>query len=558
MGFWNLISGGRPRRHGIAGGVRAASHKAESLRSALMPMPLPKRMIYPLQQHAGIWLKPVVSEGEHVLKGQRIADPVDNRGSPLHSSTSGIIVSLNDHDNVSSTGSSIVLTPDGEDRWTGLNPLSDYRQVSPDKVIDRIRSAGVIGLGGTAYSTAEKLARAKGRVHTLIINAAECEPCITADEALLRQEAAGVVEGGRILQYAIQAERCIIATQNTKIDATSALRRALDAIDGPSHNIYLMVFPEKYPTGGERQLVQGVTGKQVPGGKSPEDTGVLVQNTGTAYAVYRAVQSGEPLIERITTVTGATVRTPKNFQARLGTPIRFLLELCGTGFDRIEQVIHGGSLRGIVLSNLDTPVTPATNCLIAASKDEFPAPPPEQPCIRCGLCANVCPANLLPQQLHWFIRGGSLDAAASLGLSDCIECGACAHVCPSHIPLAGHFRDGKIDLEEQQESLERGRYWKQRFESRQARIASDAEERQRNRQSRLDKSPASVAKVTTDTDAVTVAGREISRAQARIEIAAAVARVKKRSASGATEPESSPEPGDEAEERSSGGQEHEP
>jgi len=302
----------------------------------------------------------------------------------------------------------------------------------------RIAAAGIEGLGGAAFATGVKLDLAAARgAELLVVNGAECEPFIACDDALMRTHAGDIVLGTQALLYASGAQRAIIAIESDMQVAIDAVGQALATIN--DERLSVRVIDTYYPAGGERQLIELLTQQQVPSGGLPQDIGVTCQNVGTAAAIAHLITSGRPLIERIVTVTGGGVVSATNLVARIGTPITSLISDCGGYTGHIERLIMGGSMMGVALQSDDEPVTAATNCIIAATSDDLVARGPEMPCIRCGECAQVCPASLLPQQLLRYARLSDRAALAELGLADCIECGCCDYVCPSHIPLTSNF-----------------------------------------------------------------------------------------------------------------------
>ncbi|MDU5190935.1 MAG: electron transport complex subunit RsxC, partial [Mixta calida] len=335
-----------------------------------------------------------------------------------------------------------------------------------EEVIKRIHQAGVAGLGGAGFPTATKLKGGLNSTRTLIINAAECEPYITADDRLMQDCADEVIEGSRILAWVLQAERVLIGIEDNKPEAIAALKRAL----GGANDLQLRVIPTKYPSGGAKQLTKILTGKEVPHGGRSSDIGVLMQNVGTAWAVKRAIIDGEPLTERVVTLTGEAVTQPGNVWGRLGTPVSHLLHHAGFQPQPKQMVIMGGPLMGFTLPALDVPVVKITNCLLAPSASEMGEPQPELSCIRCSACADACPANLLPQQLYWYSQGADHDKARAYHIDDCIECGACAWVCPSNIPLVQYYRQEKAELRAIDLEAKRTAEAKARFEARQARL----------------------------------------------------------------------------------------
>ncbi len=321
----------------------------------------------------------------------------------------------------------MIIDADGEDCWIPRDGWDDYRSRSREELIERIHQFGVAGLGGAGFPTGVKLQGGGDKIETLIINAAECEPYITADDRLMQDCAAQVVEGIRILAHILQPREILIGIEDNKPQAISMLRAVL----ADSHDITLRVIPTKYPSGGAKQLTYILTGKQVPHGGRSSDIGVLMQNVGTAYAVKRAVIDGEPITERVVTLTGEAIARPGNVWARLGTPVRHLLNDAGFCPSADQMVIMGGPLMGFTFRHgWDVPVVKITNCLLAPSANELGEPQEEQSCIRCSACADACPADLLPQQLYWFSKGQQHDKATTHNIADCIECGACAWVLP--------------------------------------------------------------------------------------------------------------------------------
>ncbi len=450
------------------GGIHPPEMKTQSNGTPLRQLPLASRFVIPLKQHIGAEGELCVQAGDHVLRGQPLTRG-RGRMLPVHAPTSGVIVAIAPHSTAHPSGLaelSVIIDADGEDQWIERDGWSDYRSRSREALIERIHQAGVAGLGGAGFPTGNKLHGGGDKIDTLIINAAECEPYITADDRLMQDCAAQVVEGIRILAHILQPRQVLIGIENNKPQAISMLRAVLAG----SHDIVLRVIPTKYPSGGAKQLTQILTGKQVPHGGRSSDIGVLMQNVGTAYAVKRAVVDGEPLTERVVTLTGEAVKQPGNVWARLGTPVRHLLDAAGFCPSGEQMVIMGGPLMGFTLPWLDVPVVKITNCLLAPSVTEMGEPQEEKGCIRCSACADACPADLLPQQLYWFSKGQQHDKATAHNLSDCIECGACAWVCPSNIPLVQYFRQEKAEIYAIAQEEKRAAEAKMRFEARQARL----------------------------------------------------------------------------------------
>ncbi|WP_200551839.1 electron transport complex subunit RsxC [Kosakonia sp. LAM2021] len=460
------------------GGIHPPEMKTQSNGTPLRQLPLANRFVIPLKQHLGAEGELCVCVGDKVLRGQPLTRGRGRgRMLPVHAPTSGTVVAIAPHSTAHPSAlpeMSVIIEADGEDRWIDRDGWPDYRSHSYEALIERIHQFGVAGLGGAGFPTAAKLHGGGDKIDTLIINAAECEPYITADDRLMQDCAAQIMEGVRILAHILQPRQVLIGIEDNKPQAISMMRAVLAG----SHDIQLKVIPTKYPSGGAKQLTQILTGKQVPHGGRSSDIGILMQNVGTAYAVKRAVIDGEPLTERVVTVTGEAVTRPGNVWARLGTPVRHLLDFAGFCPSAEQLVIMGGPLMGFTLPWLDVPVVKITNCLLAPSASEMGEPQEEKGCIRCSACADVCPADLLPQQLYWFSKGQQHDKATAHNLSDCIECGACAWVCPSNIPLVQYFRQEKAEIYAIAGEEKRNAEAKARFEARQARLEREKIARQ--------------------------------------------------------------------------------
>ena len=470
----------------IHGGIHPPECKDLSNRAPIQQMPLPARLIVPLAQHLGAPAEPCVALGEQVLKGQKIADASGFVSAPVHAPTSGIVsfIGPQPYPHVSGmTATAIVIDSDGRDQWIELQPHTDYRQLPPAELLDIIRQAGINGLGGAGFPTAVKLtAPSTQTIRTLIINGTECEPYITADDLLMREKAAELIAGIEILEYLIQPQEVLIGIEDNKPEAIAAVRAAV--ADRP---YVVKVFPTKYPSGGEKQLIQILTGEEVPSGGLPADIGMLCQNVGTCVAVHDAVLLGKPLISRITTLTGEALARPVNVEALIGTPVTELLAFAGLDDSKLNRLIMGGPMMGFTLPSMDVPLIKTTNCLLASTLAELPPPPPALPCIRCGECAEVCPASLLPQQLHFFALGQEHEQLKAYNLFDCIECGACAYVCPSSIPLVQYYRAAKGEIRALEQKQQKAEHSKQRFELRQERLRRAEEQKEADRKARAER-----------------------------------------------------------------------
>ena len=471
----------------FSGGIHPAENKHLSTMHPIEPATIPDKLILPLQQHIGTPAEACVEVGDRVLKGQVIASIKGGLGVPVHAPSSGTIEAIAMHPVPHPSGMSdwcITLVPDGQDEWTERQAMADYRSRDRTKILERLRESGIAGLGGAGFPTNIKLQPPKDRkVSTLILNGAECEPYITADDMAMRERADEVVSGLRIMAWILRPERCVIAVEDNKPDAIQALRKATEGTQTE-----VAVIPTKYPSGGEKQLIRILTGMEVPSGGIPADIGMVCQNIGTAIAVSRAVLLGEPLISRIVTITGHAVSNPGTYEVLLGTPIEQLLGQVGVNHQQLQRLILGGLMMGYTLETPGVPVVKTTNCIIAATAEELPEPPPEQPCIRCSMCAEVCPMELLPQQLFWYSKAGEFDKAEHLNLFDCIECGACSYVCPSSIPLVQYYRAAKGEIRIQQAERLKADRARERFEARQQRLEREQQEKEQRRKERASKS----------------------------------------------------------------------
>jgi electron transport complex protein RnfC len=490
------------RLHRFHGGLRLDGHKAASTGSSIRACPLPSELVLPLLQHAGEAAQPCVGPGDRVRRGQRIADAQGERGADLHAPCAGHVHAIENRTlpfGADVDGPCVVLVPDPQDAGAALLPPLDWREASPASLRERIRDAGIVGLGGAAFPTAEKLEHAR---ELLILNGAECEPWIACDDALLRERAAEVVQGGRVLRRAVGATRVLLAIEDRMPEALAAAAQAI-AMHGAGE-IELAAVPTVYPVGGERQLIRVLTGIEVPSAGLPRDVGVIVQNVGTAAAAWRAVDAGEALVSRIVTVTGPGVVAPGNFEVAFGTPVSHLVAQAG-GYTRdAARLLVGGPMMGIALPHDAVPIVKGSNCVLVLDAAQLRDPAPELPCIRCGDCASACPARLQPQQLLWHLRAGRLDRAVDAGLYDCIECGCCDLACPSHIPLVAQYRNAKSEHRARSHEATAAEAARLRFEARTARLAREAAEREAQ--------PAERARNAASVDAVQAA---LARARAR-------------------------------------------
>lgn len=519
--------------HPLRGGIHPPDRKALSTQQPIQPAPLAKQLIVPLLQHIGSNAEPCVSVGDYVLKGQLIAESTRTISANVHAPSSGTVSFIGPQPYPHVSGQlydAIVIDTDGLDKWCALEPLPDYQSVAAPELLTKIRQAGISGLGGAGFPTAAKLlTKDEQSIKTLIVNGTECEPYITADDLLMREKAPQLMLGIDILVHILQPEHVLIAIEDNKPEAIAAMREALN-----QRSYHIVPIPTVYPSGGERQLIQILTGQEVPSSQLPAQLGILCQNVGTIVAVRDAVIEGKPLISRVTTLTGQALQKPMNVECLIGTPVGELLEFAGLQKAQLHRLVMGGPMMGFTLNTLDAPLIKTSNCLLAATIDELPPPPPAMPCIRCGDCAEVCPANLLPQQLHFYALGDDYEQLQAHNLFDCIECGACAYVCPSSIPLVQYYRSAKAEMREQAKNLEKAEYAKQRFEFRQERLRLEDERKEAARKERAERLARSRAKQAEKAEQGAAAGQSEAASNEdeikRLRIASSMANVALRKA----------------------------
>ena len=425
-------------KHLFFGGIHPKYNKEMSTGITSFQTIAPAQVVIPMQQHIGAPCTPLVQVGDKVLLGQKIGDG-EGLCVPVHASVSGKVIAVEPRPHTS--GRDVMAVVIENDYQNTEMPLAIPH--TDDEILGAIREAGIVGMGGAAFPGNVKALSAMGNVDTVIANACECEPYITADDSLLRTEPEHVLEGMMILYGILHPERLVLAVEDNKDQAIQKLKKLLPGYP----KIDLQVLPTRYPQGAEKQLIQSVTGRQVLPGKLPVSVGCAVFNVSTFAAIYRAVRLGMPLTRRIVTVSGEAIENPQNFIVPIGTSFHDLLEAAGGLNEKTERVISGGPMMGFAQSDLRVPVIKATNSVLCLLKDKNGAA--ENPvCLRCGKCVAVCPMKLQPLYLYRFTNAGRLGELERLHLMDCMECGSCAFTCPGKLPLVETFRKGKKMMRE--------------------------------------------------------------------------------------------------------------
>ncbi|MCE2596810.1 electron transport complex subunit RsxC [Motilimonas cestriensis] len=505
-----------------AGGIFPAERKSLSNQQAITFAPIPKELVIPLNQHIGEVADVLVNVGDEVLKGQALTSHNNFRALPVHASSSGTIKAIEARPSCHASGLpelSIVIETDGKDAWRERNPTTDFTALDRHTIIDKIHLAGIAGKGGAGFPAHIKLS-VKADIELLIINGIECEPYITSDDMLMREYADELIKGIEILEFVTQCKQTVIAIESNKPEAIAAL----SAFETDTRRVTSV--PTKYPSGGEKQLIELLTGKQVPNKGYPIDMGILMHNVGTAFAIKRAVIDDEPLISRIVTITGEAFKEKGNAHVLLGTPIQSLLaqfELEPQPNDQTRLII-GGPMMGFTLPDAMAPVIKTTNCLLAPTVKELPPPGQEMACIRCGECADACPASLLPQQLYWYAKDNDHDKLNDYSLFDCIECGSCAYVCPSEIPLVQYYRIAKADIRKQETEKKKAEIARIRHEARQERLEREKAAREAKHKEAAAKRKAQLNAAKPDQPESTTA--EPTKDKAQDAVAQALARAK--------------------------------
>ena len=492
------------------GGVHPPENKAQSTQLPIGQLSLPEKLVLPLRQHVGNIPKVKVQVGEHVLKGQLIAEAEGTVSAAIHAPTSGTIIAIEDAIIPHPSGlpdRCISIKPDGKDEWIARQ-AQDWKTSDRKNLVASLRLSGIVGLGGATFPTHIKLrADGKSGVHTLVINAAECEPYITCDDMLMRERADEIVQGIAIAQYLLGAENVLIGIEDNKPEATQAMQAAVQKASMQTavanSTMRVKTVPTLYPSGDARRLVHLLLGTEIPHDKRSTEVGLQVFNVATVLALHRYFNHGEPAINRIVSMTG-NVQTPQNFEVLFGTPLLHLLAAAGGAKPNTSHYIMGGPMMGFDLPSTDVPITKAANCIIAASPTLFAPPKPAMPCIRCARCADACPVNLQPQELYWFAKADNFEKARDYKLFDCIECGACSYVCPSDIPLVQYYRYAKSEIIATDKAQEAADLARERNDFRLARIEREKLERAQKHAERAAAQKAEAAKKAAETPKDTV------------------------------------------------------
>lgn len=466
------------------GGVKPDPNKRQSTQLPIAQAPLVSRYVVPLHQSVGGMPRPIVNVGDYVLKGQRLGEADGWVSAAVHAPTSGTVVEIGPHIMPHPSGlptDCVVIEADGRDSWIERQPY-DMDRAAPEAVREYLRDMGIVGMGGAVFPSHVKLSVPRGKqIEELIINGAECEPFITCDDRLMREQAAEVIQGSMLFGNLLNAGKILIGVEDNKPEAIAALHDAQQQLNAP---VEVVTVPTIYPTGGAKELIRVLTGKEVPASKRSTDFSVQVFNVATVQSAWRAITYGEPLISRIVTLSG-NVGEARNWSVPIGMPIGELVALAGPRPDT-DGIVMGGPMMGFRVPTPEAPVMKATNCLLAHSVALFPPKPTEQQCIRCGSCAQACPQELQPFELYWWSRASKFDKLEKYKLFDCIECGCCDYVCPSHIPLVNYFRFAKSEIQAEERAHKASDSARERFEFREER----AEREKREKAERLAKANA--------------------------------------------------------------------
>ncbi len=426
------------------GGVHPNDRKGATRDQAVKPLSAPpKQVVIAMSMHIGAPCKPIVAKGDQVTVGQKIGE-IAGLGAPIHASVSGTVTAVEPRPYTGgSKVMSVVIDNDFQDTFgSELTPHPDYSSLTPDEIVEIVKEAGITGMGGAGFPSHVKISSGIGKVDTLILNGAECEPYITADHRLMLEQGERVLGGVRILMQAFGLKTATIGVEANKEDAIEHLK----ALVGGRGDIQVESLRTRYPQGAEKQLIQRITGREVPPGGLPAHVGCAVFNVGTAAAVYDAVVEGKPLTHRIVTITGGAVKEPCNRLVPLGTSFQYLIDEAKGFAEDPDRVLTGGPMMGIAQFTMDVGVIKGTNAVLCLTKAEAAPVAAEEVCLRCGRCVNVCPMHLTPVYMHLYAEKGLWKEAEALNVMDCIECGSCNYICPGRLHLVQSFRVTKLEL----------------------------------------------------------------------------------------------------------------
>jgi electron transport complex protein RnfC len=457
-------------------GVHPDDHKRPAADAPVRRMPMPARLYVPLLQHIGSAARPVVLVGQKVLKGQSIAEPQGMVSAAIHAPTSGMVVAIGEIIAPHPSGLPLVaitIEADGEDRWAELVGCSDPFSLDPQEIARRVAKAGVVGMGGATFPSAVKLAGGlRAKIATLIVNGGECEPYLSCDDRLMRDRAADIVDGIRIVLHATGAKEALVGIEDNKPEAIAAMQQAAAAYA----EVKVRPVPTRYPMGSDRQLIMALTGCEVPADSRAFDVGILVHNVGTLAAVRAAICFGQPLVSRLVTLNGGALRAPGNIEVPIGALAEEVIAFANGVKETPARLVLGGPMMGMQLPHARVPVVKSTSGILALTAAEVAERAPE-PCIRCGSCVRACPVGLLPLEMSRRIASADLSGAVDFGLKDCIACGCCAYICPSSIPLVQYFNHAKGELAAQERAKLRAEATKKLVVARAERIERETREK---------------------------------------------------------------------------------
>lgn len=429
------------------GGIHPAEHKELTEHLAIEDMPVPGHVVLPLSMHFGAIAQPVVKKKQEVQEGDVIATVEKALGATIHSSVTGTVKSIEPRPHPTMVRCDAVVIEASPDAPPRAYEQQDWRKLSREQLLSRVKDAGIVGLGGAGFPTYVKLSPPPtAKVDTLILNGAECEPYLTTDHRIMLEQTDKVVEGAKIILKILGIKRAIIGIELNKPDAINAMSKEVEQSSRRSDDVTVSVqgMTVKYPQGSEKQLIMSLTGRAVPGGGLPFDVGVIVQNISTTLAIYEAATMDKPLYEKVVTISGRAINRPANLRVRVGALLSDIVDYLGGAKD-LRKIVSGGPMMGFAMSTLDVPITKTSSGVLFLSSSETDAGL-HGPCIHCGWCLEACPMGLLPKEIGIFVEAGKGHLTGRFGVLDCFECGCCAYVCPAKRPLVQFARLAKIQI----------------------------------------------------------------------------------------------------------------